>query len=494
MLTAIVCNLSRVTDIPGAQKIKRAEASGFVVVVGADRTDGDLGVLLPAGGVVAPGFAALADLAHLHKGRVKEITLRGVRSEGVWIPWADAAAALTAWCPEVDLAEVVPGPLLLDGGPGRGPLYEKYVPAPARRGARPPRGYRVEQSGDGWGWTLEGSTCELHPYASEGAAIDAAWSVARPRKVKDPRVVAVFPELYETEALFRDAGEIPIGSTCVATLKAHGESFRLGLVDPGAELRPAEDAATPGLWVGTRRMDFGPADDLPDPAGPLGYLTTLRDAFGPRLREGEVLYGEILGFRPTGAPVMKVAPGDRAKGHPYGARVTFSYGCAAVGPTPDGAGYRPGDRWRPMIYRITVLEDGRPRELTRAEIVSRCAELLIEPVLELGRWEHTGADDTRDRARQLAEGATGHLPDPLDASHPREGVCVRWEIPAWANAAGAGTVDVGGAGQVGRAMKAKGFLFRVLEGLVKDDGRLEREEAEALGLDPDAVDGEEVRQ
>ena len=106
MLTAIVCNLSRVTDIPGAQKIKRAEASGFAVVVGADRADGDLGVLLPAGGVVAPGFAALADLAHLHKGRVKEITLRGVRSEGVWIPWADFAAALAAWCPEVDLAEV----------------------------------------------------------------------------------------------------------------------------------------------------------------------------------------------------------------------------------------------------------------------------------------------------------------------------------------------------------------------------------------------------
>lgn len=43
-------------------------------------------------------------------------------------------------------------------------------------------------------------------------------------------------------------------------------------------------------------------------------------------------------------------------------------------------------------------------------------------------------------------------------------------------------------------MKAKGFLFRALEGLVKDDGRLEREEAEALGLDPDDADGGEVQQ
>lgn len=493
MLTAIVCNLSRVAEIPGAQKIKRAEASGYVVVVGADRTDGDLGVLLPAGGVVAPGFAAAAGLAHLHKGRVKEITLRGVRSEGVWIEWAEFQAAVGAWCSCDSSLIVGPyhglGALVIDGGPDRGPLYEKYVPR-TRRGARPPRGYVVEWSdssaGDVWSWAsppdASGNIAGGGPYASEGAAIDAAWSHARPRKVKDPAIVAVFPELYETEALFRDAGDIPPGATCVATLKAHGESFRLGLVAPdgGPEALRGDGpcSARDGLWVGTRRMDFGPADELPEAGGQLGYLATLRDAFGPRLREGEVLYGEICGFRPNGAPVMKVAPGDRAKGHPYGARVTFSYGCAADGPTPDGAGYRPGDRWRPMIYRITVLEGGRPRELTRAEIVSRCAELLIEPVLELGRWEHVDVDATRDKARLLAEGPTGHLPDPLDPTHPREGVCVRWER---------GT-------SVGRAMKAKGFLFRALEGLVKDDGRLEREEAEALGLDPDDADGGEVQQ
>ena len=35
--------------------------------------------------------------------------------------------------------------------------------------------------------------------------------------------------------------------------------------------------------------------------------------------------------------------------------------------------------------------------------------------------------------------------------------------------------------KVGRAMKAKGWLFRALEGLVKDDGHLEREEAENIG-------------
>ncbi len=51
------------------------------------------------------------------------------------------------------------------------------------------------------------------------------------------------------------------------------------------------------------------------------------------------------------------------------------------------------------------------------------------------------------------------------------------------------TAEVSGVVEVGRAMKAKSYLFRALEGLLKDDGRLEREEAEALGLDPDA-DGE----
>lgn len=209
-----------------------------------------------------------------------------------------------------------------------------------------------------------------------------------------------------------------------------------------------------------------PTAELPAREGGLGYLATLREVFGPRVREGEVVYGEIAGYRVNTGPVMKVAPGNRVKGHPYSSNVVFSYGCNAVGPLPDGNGYRAGDRWRPFVYRIT--QDGR--ELTRLEIELRCEELKIEAVPLLSTWEHVSVDETRDLARLRAEGVNGHLPDPLDSRHPMEGVCVRWEQTSEA-----------GEVKVGRAMKAKGWLFRALEGLVKDDGHLEREEAENLG-------------
>jgi hypothetical protein len=425
----IVCPLSRVAPIEGADRIRRAEASGYVVVVGANRVEGETGVLFPAGGCLHPEFVEAAGLAHLAGGgRVKEIRLRGVRSEGLWMSWQEFNAALEG-CKDVSLrplAQVQEGPLSITIGGAA--LLEKYVPrtryACGERVCKPP---------------------------------------------KDPRVTRVFPELYETEALFREAREIPVGATCIATLKVHGESFRLANV--AASSHP--EAPPAGVWVGTRRMDFGPLAELPAREGGLGYLTTLREVFGPRVREGEVVYGEIAGYRVNTGPVMKIAPGNRVKGHPYGANVIFSYGCNAVGPLPNGNGYSAGDRWRPFVYRIT--QDGR--ELTRLEIELRCEELKIEAVPLLGTWEHVSVDETRDMSRLRAEGTNGHLPDPLDPRHPMEGVCVRWEKTDYAHARedGGDWVPIV---KVGRAMKAKGWLFRALEGLVKDDGHLEREEEE----------------
>jgi len=415
----VVCPLSRVAPIEGADRIRRAEASGYVVVVGANRVDGETGVLFPAGGCLHPAFVEASGLAHLAGGgRVKEVRLRGVRSEGLWVSWEEFLAAFKT-IPGNHRAQPEPfleGPIEMTIGGA--PLFEKYVPrtryACGERVCKPP---------------------------------------------KDPRVTRVFPELYETEALFREVREIPIGATCIATLKVHGESFRLANVAPSSH----PDAPPAGTWVGTRRMDFSPFAELPASEGGLGYLTTLREVFGPRVREGEVVYGEIAGYRNTSAPVMKVAPGTRVKGHPYGHSVIFSYGCNAVGPLPEGNGYSAGDRWRPFVYRIT--QNGR--ELTRLEIELRCEELKIEAVPVIDAWTHAGVDSTRDYARLLAEGTNGHLPDPLDPRHPMEGVGGRWE-----------QMDDNCVVKVGRAMKAKGWLFRALEGLVKDDGHLEREEEE----------------
>lgn len=98
-----MCPLSRVAPIEGADRIRRAEASGYVVVVGANRVDGETGVLFPAGGCLHPAFVEAAALTHLEaNGRVKEIRLRGVRSEGLWMSWEEfLAACKVATCNQV---------------------------------------------------------------------------------------------------------------------------------------------------------------------------------------------------------------------------------------------------------------------------------------------------------------------------------------------------------------------------------------------------------
>ena len=48
----VVARLEGVTPIPGADRIVSATASGYRLVVGADRRDGELGVVFPAEGVL----------------------------------------------------------------------------------------------------------------------------------------------------------------------------------------------------------------------------------------------------------------------------------------------------------------------------------------------------------------------------------------------------------------------------------------------------------
>lgn len=500
-LKAEVCALEGVGPIPGADRIAKATAAGRIVVVGAEHTDGDVGVLFPAGGELAAAFAEAAGL-RVDGGRVRAMKLRGVLSEGIWVPWDEFLAAVRAW--DANAGALLAGDVRLLGlGALVGPielerpldgerLFRQHVPKPPP-GVGVPKGYTIGPSrgfppvkGDTWAWVspvdasgnVAGGACDSF---EDGRRLAwAHWRANRPKR--EPRAAdleRLFPLLPSTDHLQKEARDIPEGATCHATAKIHGESWRLALV--------AEGGPRDGIWVGSRTVDFPPGAALPPG---FEYLGTLRDLFGPRLRPGEVVYGEAAGFRASGRPIMRPAPGGRIKGHPFGAEIVYSYGCEPGGPEPDGGGYRPGDRFRLFAYRIR--QGGR--ELTRREIVSRCAELQLEPVPPArgdSRWIHEGAADTVARARALAEGEDGRgfVAEPLDPRHPREGVVVRWETSSfvlvperiWINPA-LGVVPIPGPeAEVGEPLKFKGWLFRALEGLAADDGRLEVEDAVALG-------------
>ena len=103
----VVASLEDVTPIPGADRIVSATARGYRLVVGVDRKVGELGVVFPAEGVLDLEFAIAAGLLVKHPRtgeklggylddppRIRNLVLRGVRTDALWIPLADFRAAV----------------------------------------------------------------------------------------------------------------------------------------------------------------------------------------------------------------------------------------------------------------------------------------------------------------------------------------------------------------------------------------------------------------
>jgi hypothetical protein len=124
--------------------------------------------------------------------------------------------------------------------------------------------------------------------------------------------------------------------------------------------------------------------------------------------------------------------GDKELTKKYGPKITYSYGCV------------PGQA-KLQVYRIT--QNGV--ELPWNDVVTRCRQLGVEPVIELARLIFDGDMENLNKfVDTFLEGE-----DPMDSRHPREGVCIRVENPL------TGT----------KIFKQKSWTFRLLEGLVKDD-------------------------
>lgn len=464
MYHAIVCPLSSVDSIPGKDRIVRAEAAGHVLVVSAERQDGDLGVLFPFEGVLDLGFARAAGLLAVDPDtgaklggylddppRIRALKFGGVRSEGIWLSIEDfCSAASAAIGAPVRSSEIEPGQridvLVRDGKTLR--LCKKWTPRFARPAGAP-----------------------------------------RAKTHREDPLPDVFPQHYETAQLRSGAGEIPRGARIECSEKIHGTSFRLGRVRIPRPLNFAQRAANriAGLF-GRRPFDPAPLQVVAGSrrvafvgrAAVDGYY---RDAFrqqiadflGPKLRPGEILYGEVAGFDAQGRPIMAQQDGGKLPevARAYGRTVTYGYGCEQHGEITGGRPPRrpeaplgsralafpaPAPRYRVYLYRVTL--DGR--ELPPDEVRRRAIELEIEPVPLLDAWAHESARDTLDRARALAEGPTGILPSTVDPRHPREGVVARATAPGY-----------------DRAFKFKGWAFGVLEGYRAAPDREEADEAPA---------------
>ena len=145
----------------------------------------------------------------------------------------------------------------------------------------------------------------------------------------------------------------------------------------------------------------------------------------------------------------------------YGKTMPFSYGCDET-------------ESKVYVYRMTLNdEDGHTIDYSWEDVIKRCNELGVNHVphirtctlLELkGFLSSEGAPNDDRSISQLFEAMVtgfGTGPSVLDATHIKEGVCVRIE-----------------GGLNNKTFKFKSFEFKVLEGIIKDSGVVDTEEAQ----------------
>ena len=433
---AIVTRLTNVRPHPNADKVQLATCHGNQVVIGLDSLEGHLGVYFPSDGQLSDEFCKANNLyrdAELNarkdeKGgmfdanrRVRAQKFRGEISDGFWVPLHYFGFIMVSGL-DVEGFE-------FDEWKGV-PICNKYVNPNTAKIARENQG----------------------------------------KKTRVSRSSVMFKEHFDTGHFGKNIHEFEKGQHIIITEKLHGTSGRIGHVQMTRELGWLEKlAAKFGLaindkeWAylnGTRRVVLGESkseNQFHDP--------TIRDKamnlFKGNLRKGETVYFEIVGFESTGAAIMPSVDttkmGDKEFTKQYGKSMAYSYGCDST-------------QSEVYVYRMTFAnEDGQSIDYAWNDVVKRCNELGVKTVphvatITLNELEAiTHKFDDRDLREYFSNTIEtfGTGPSILDTRHIKEGVCVRIE-----------------GGLVNKTFKFKSFEFKVLEGIVKDSGVIDTEEAE----------------
>jgi len=193
--------------------------------------------------------------------------------------------------------------------------------------------------------------------------------------------------------------------------------------------------------------------------------------FNSKLKKGETVYFEIVGFETNGVPIQPdvctKGLNDKIFTTTYGETMSYSYGCY-----PEASEFT--KQFEVYVYRITFTnEDGQSIDYAWNDVVERCSEIGVKSVPEIATITlnqiavNNDIYDVEDRLiydtfSKLVERAASGI-SIIDPRHIKEGVCVRIE-----------------GGLHNRTFKFKSFEFKVLEGIVKDSGVVDIEEAQSV--------------
>jgi hypothetical protein len=432
---AIIIKLTNVRLHPNADRVQLATCHGNQVVVGLNSREGDLGVYFPSDGQISHEFAQANNLyreSNMNSDpeakpgmfdsnrRVRAQRFRGEISDGFWIPINSLAfiKGLDKFEEGFEFDE-------LDGIS----ICSKYINSATVRAAQQNKG----------------------------------------KKTRIAKTSIMFKEHFDTEHFGKNLHQFNQDHIIIITEKLHGTSGRIGHVQVDRDLNFLERLARRfGVQVkdtewkymnGTRRVV------LEESSGTQFHDPTIRDkafkTFEGNLRKGETVFFEIVGYEPSGIPIMpKVSTkglGDKEFTKRFGETMIYSYGCEL-------------SQSDIYVYRMTYTnEDGQSIDYAWEDVVARCKEIGVKytphirtlTLRELASEKRLTDDrDIKNEFAKLVE-SFGVGPSIVDARHIREGVCVRIE-----------------GGLHNKTFKYKSFEFKVLEGIVKDSGVIDEEESQ----------------
>lgn len=429
---AIICNLKNVREHPNADRIKLATLFGNQVVVGLDSYDGQRGIYFPTDGQLSEDFCKANDLVRRKdpetgetKGgffdenrRVRTQKFRGEKSDGFWIP--------------IESLEFI--------------------------------GFDLNKFEDGFQFTEIGGIEICRKYISPATKGKRGTSKNRTRKTKNP----MFKEHFDTDQYAYNKHKIPKYALLHFTEKVHGTSHRIINCKMERELKWYEKIVNyifpikNYTWTnlsGTRRVELNDFENFKGFYGGNEFRKQWHDLLSGNLKKGETIYFEIVGWVDEKTPIMPICDNkklnDKEFTKRYGRTTTFSYGCST-------------GKSDIFVYRITLTnEDGYTVDLPWSAVKRRCGELGIKYVPEVhsSLFINFLSDDEKEKALEQLDkivetSCTGE--SLIDSLHIREGVVVRCENN----------------GENIYCLKHKSFEFKVLEGISKDSGVVDIEEAE----------------
>lgn len=446
---ALICKLGTIEAINGADKIAQVKMFGETVIVSKDYTEGTVGLLFDCETELSHEFCSANNLyrhSNLNsdqtvKGymednrRVRPIRLKGVRCSAMWMPLS-SLYNLGIKVPNLEIGQEI-------GEIDDVKICSKYITQKTKS---------TKQNKEG--------------------------------KVK-LNLTPTFKEHIDTDQWGRNTHKVQVGDLVVITEKLHGTSIRVANLQVIRTKSWFEKLLNRfgfktldtdyKFMVGSRRVvksiDGNEAENKEHYYNEDLWTKIGNEQFRGKLRKGETVYAEIVGYTPDGQSIMGSHSNEKLKNfmskdeykefiNRYGETTEFTYGCSKPYVTDNGIIYDGiNPYYKVFVYRITMTnEDGETVDYSWEQVKTRCEQMGVLHVPEIDKTlislslELLNIRDVQQYLEHVVEKYTESESENFP-QHLNEGVVIRIENGSL----------------IPQFYKSKRYLFKVLEGIIKDN-------------------------